>query len=416
MIRRLRGVVSSLLMASLPWRNLLAVFLFGAFLVFILVQNCKGDASFQANVVDADRIAPGFTLLAPYHVSNNYPGGGEVLLIDETGRTVHRWKTAHPVLRAVLKDDGTLMVAMTPPLNIFDYPGAGTTGLVQELGWEGNVLWVYRDPQMTTDFNVLPDGSVVYARWDQAPASFAASVRGGGTHASSSVWTNEVVVVNKEKEITWRWNPSEHLNPAAYVVSAFVDPVDWSHFNSVEYVPSNPITHTGAFLVSMRSISTVFLIEEATGRVLWESPPNMLHMQHDPSMLSSGHILVFDNGLFTPDLPALFSRVVEIDPLTNRVVWSFPKQGAIGESITLASSVMGGAQRLANGNTLITVSTQGRLMEVTPEGDVVWEYLNTFRGEDGAPRLIFKARKYDPAGTEWGKLLSRQWPLALSCR
>jgi len=40
-------------------------------------------------------------------------------------------------------------------------------------------------------------------------------------------------------------------------------------------------------------------------------------------------------------------------------------------------------QRLPNGNTLITESTQGRIFEVTPENEIVWEYYNPHRtGEE----------------------------------
>ena len=43
----------------------------------------------------------------------------------------------------------------------------------------------------------------------------------------------------------------------------------------------------------------------------------------------------------------------------------------------------GTTQRLDNGNTLITESDFGRAFEVTSDGDIVWEFFNTFRaGED----------------------------------
>ncbi len=44
---------------------------------------------------------------------------------------------------------------------------------------------------------------------------------------------------------------------------------------------------------------------------------------------------------------------------------------------------MGSAQRPANGNTFICESAFGRLFEVTPQGETVWEYIipyfNTYR-------------------------------------
>jgi hypothetical protein len=67
-----------------------------------------------------------------------------------------------------------------------------------------------------------------------------------------------------------------------------------------------------------------------------------------------------------------YSTVDEIDPLTGEVVWRF--RAAIPQAIS--GFVMGGAQRLPNGNTHITSGQHGHLFEVTPEGRVVWEYLS----------------------------------------
>ena len=51
------------------------------------------------------------------------------------------------------------------------------------------------------------------------------------------------------------------------------------------------------------------------------------------------------------------------------VLWLRHSRGQL-----LYSAITGGAQRLANGNTLATLGTKGQLMEVTSSGDVVWDY------------------------------------------
>jgi hypothetical protein len=48
------------------------------------------------------------------------------------------------------------------------------------------------------------------------------------------------------------------------------------------------------------------------------------------------------------------------------------------ESEPFFSSACGLAQRLPGGNTLITESDYGRAFEVTPEGEMVWEYYSPF--------------------------------------
>lgn len=42
------------------------------------------------------------------------------------------------------------------------------------------------------------------------------------------------------------------------------------------------------------------------------------------------------------------------------------------------SSYISSAQRLPNGNTLITEGSDGRLIEVTPEHEIVWEFVNPY--------------------------------------
>ena len=92
--------------------------------------------------------------------------------------------------------------------------------------------------------------------------------------------------------------------------------------------------------------------------------------------------MVFDNGdssgygfanpIAPNGLSALSrasSRVLEINPVTLELVWSYSSPGQF------FSTNISSAQRLLNGNTLITEGAGGRLFEVTNEGTIVWEYM-----------------------------------------
>jgi hypothetical protein len=68
------------------------------------------------------------------------------------------------------------------------------------------------------------------------------------------------------------------------------------------------------------------------------------------------------------------SRVIEIDPTTGEVVWSYEET----PPIAFFSPIISNAQRLWNGNTLINDGASGRLFEVTAEGELVWEYINPY--------------------------------------
>lgn len=71
-----------------------------------------------------------------------------------------------------------------------------------------------------------------------------------------------------------------------------------------------------------------------------------------------------------------YSRVVEIDPVAMEPVWEYSVPNP--ESFRFFSHYVSSAQRLPNGNTLITEGADGRLFEVDPEGDIVWEYVSPY--------------------------------------
>jgi hypothetical protein len=395
-------------MTQVPWNKkyfakvltISGIFLAGALAYGLYDAHCESLVSPHLFIHDTKRVQRGYTLIAPYFINNKFDGGGEVQLLDANGHIAHSWKTQHQPLTTILKDSGNLLVSMTPSIDVTEYPSAGTTGILQELDWDGNVVWEHRDNKMTHDFEALPDGSIAYLRWSEAPLWFAYAVRGGSQSATTSVWTNEVVVINKEHEVLWSWRAHDHMNPSAYVLNPLIPKEDWAHINSIRYIEDNPLTHTPAFLLSVRHTSSILLVDAGTGAIIWESPQGMLALQHDATLLPNGNILTFDNGLFRKNpKPVLTSRVVEIDPRTNKVVWEYT--GAPGEQTKFASSIMGAAQRLGNGNTLITLSTGGRIVEITPDKKIIWEYANEFRDEEQRAHILFRPRKYEAENTSW---------------
>lgn len=72
--------------------------------------------------------------------------------------------------------------------------------------------------------------------------------------------------------------------------------------------------------------------------------------------------------------------MLEFDPTSLSETWAYRGNAAT----PFYSRTCGSNQRLANGNTLITESDNGRAFEVTPEGKIVWEFASPHRaGDDG---------------------------------
>ena len=134
-----------------------------------------------------------------------------------------------------------------------------------------------------------------------------------------------------------------------------------------------PAFAAGRALVSLRELDTVAVVDLEAGSVVWALTGQWVG-QHEPSLLPSGNLLVFDNRGRGGR-----SRIVEIDPRTQERVWTYP--GATGEDFY--TRLYGTCQRLPGGNTLITDSMSGRAFEVTPDGRRVWEFHNPGRAGSG---------------------------------
>ncbi len=84
--------------------------------------------------------------------------------------------------------------------------------------------------------------------------------------------------------------------------------------------------------------------------------------------------------------------MLEVDPDTNEIVWTYQAETIVG----FYSFMVSGAERMENGNTLITEGATGRLFEVTPEGETVWEFVSPFimKSVFGPTPAIFRAHRY----------------------
>ncbi len=378
--------------------------LIGMLVTFFVYEGCASFRVGEVVVPSAKDAEEGYALVAPYRVDTapHETSEGMVYLLNKKGAVLHTWHTPAPVLVAHLMDDGSLYVAMTEALSQSEHPNAGTTGIIQKLSWGGDVLFEHKDSYMMIDFEVLPNGNITYMRWSKTPFWYGMQAR--GTAVPHGVWANELVEIDPEGKEVWSWKLQEHVSPTV-ARDSFVPSDDFSHTNSVRYIQENPITHTEAYLVSARHLSTIYLIERNTGNVLWESKKGLLAFQHDATLLPNGHILAFDNGFAREGVSVLASRALEFDMSEQQIVWQYDGGMTGTGKAQFATSIMGGAQRLLNGDTLITLSVPNRVIEVTENGDVAWEYVYTKRDEDGASRMLFKTHLYDGATASWRKYI-----------
>ena len=100
---------------------------------------------------------------------------------------------------------------------------------------------------------------------------------------------------------------------------------DPTHLNDIELVTPElaaafPMLKVGDLLVSLRNVSSLVAIDAETKMARW-AMAGSFRRQHDPDLLPNGHILVFDN--LGGDPACGRSRILELDPVTQAIAWSY---------------------------------------------------------------------------------------------
>jgi hypothetical protein len=267
-----------------------------------------------------------------------------------------------------LTERGTLFYNGQVPNPV--HPGRiSQAGVALEADWDGHVLWEVRNPDHHHDGIRLRNGNVLLVCYGVLPEELAARVRGGapGTEKPWGMDGDYLQEVTTDGRVVWEWRAWEHLDP---VEDGIPWPMDgrsaWTHANGVAEWPNGDLT------VSFRNISKVITVRRRTGEITWKlgSPP--VSGQHAPTPLANGNLLIFDNGPHRFDESLPFSRVLEIELASQRIIWKYQER----HPSDFFSPRISNAQRLPNGNTLINEGWFGRFFEVSPAGETVWEYVN----------------------------------------
>lgn len=340
----------------------------------------------------------GYTLFAPL-------GGDSAYLIGMDGRIVQRWRPEglHPFMVRLLPDgkllalcsDASLPPPTSPPN--FDQPpspfaerirrmGGAATNLI-ELDWDGAIVWNYSNLAIHHDAQRLPNGNTLVAEWVEIPAELDRRVRGAARRPREKfppLASDDLLEIDPDGNEVARLHLWQMLDPVRDPICPLEARLEWTHLNSLDLLPN------GDILFSCRSNSRVGIVDRAAGRLRWKIGPPHVYHQHHATALPNGNVQIFDNGMHRVGLP--FSRVIEVNPADGSLVWSYtgdPQEQFFSGHIS-------GAERLANGNVLITEGTSGRLFEVTRRGEVVWEWVSPFMQPVlGQQRpWIFRAYRY----------------------
>lgn len=257
---------------------------------------------------------------------------------------------------------------------------------VVKLNADSDVVWRYPG-RCHRDVEVQRNGHVLTLAHDYAPRPPVLD----GDAASSRVLIDAIVRLSSEGRQLERISLLEAFRRSEYHTAlgrwqdgeSEWDPIRTTDVERIgrDFAEHHEDAEPGDLLVSMASLNAVGWIDPETPEFVRLVRGPWLH-QHDVDPMTNGHLLIFDNeGGATSKGGA---RVLEYDPATHEVVWSYE-----GSSSQPLRSRWGGEQmRLSNGNVLVASSTQGRVLEVDGSGTVVWEYQLPARRESGGREYL----------------------------
>lgn len=426
-------------------------------------------------------VSAGYVLFNPLLSDTTY-------LVNNGGSVVHRWKSEYsPGGGIYMLPSGNLLRTGRDPERLL-FRSGGTGGILQEIDWEGTVVWEWRFSDDTRvqhhDIEPLPNGNLLVLAWEVKSSDEAQRAgRRADQTPEQGLWPDWLLEVEpiqpNDAKIVWEWHSWDHLiqnadpeaenygdpaeHPRRIDINAGSDAPEisadeFAQLQALGYVPEDATSddlesdflHTNAIsyhpkldqiALSVPVLGEIWIIDHATtteeargprGDLLyrWGNPSayggsdaggKRFFYQHDVRWIpdgleGAGNLTVFNNGDGRAEVS--FSSIDEwTPPLTAGGGYTLGETGLFGPSelawqfvaetpSEFFSPFISGAQRLANGNTMICSGVGGRFIEVTRAGDIVWEYRNPFSGSvrnsdgslpqpglDDVPYAVFRATR-----------------------
>jgi len=351
----------------------------------------KGDG---LRTYDPPRAQPGLTL-----VQGLMPGGAQVRLYSIDGKELHRW----PVdFFKVWPDPQHIVPDYNIPKSEWGYH---TQGFSVNPDWSivvtfgdlgaakldacGNPIWkvdhmihhsVTRDPDggyWFPDYTPIPD-------LDEAllPPGMSRDELMQNLDGKLDFYAAAVLKVDADGRPQQEFSVLKALVDAKMEDLLFdgatYDPSAPIHLNDVELVTPALAAKIdgvseGDLLVSLRTMHTLAILSRKDGHILWHKTGPWVR-QHDPDIMPDGTIEIFNNRGWAAGRFVDGSQILSYDPATDKTTVLVP----MGDADQFESDILGTHQRLANGDFLIAESRNGRVFEVTPSGDVVWDMVIPF--------------------------------------
>ncbi len=300
---------------------LLVVFFISYFFIFVYNKDTNHEES--DSPVDINNEEPekeGTTLLSDNHIPEN----PRIIEINMQGEII--WEYSLPDDLKQYNNPG-FDAELLPNNNIlFLLPRKG----IYEINRDGNIIWSHLDEKISHDADRLENGNTLYVF--------------GGEDKFDDAQAKEV---NQKGEIVWSWYAKNHFFKQPY---KDIYEGGWTHTNAADRLSN------GNTIISLRNFNMVVEVDKE-GEIVRTIGEGVFHKQHDPEFQTDGNLLIANHS-------KPHSAII-INPNTNEILWQYKIYDQNNRPVR-------DADILPNGNILITGST--KILEVTKEGEIVWQY------------------------------------------
>lgn len=356
-------------------------------------------------VLRPEQIMPGATLISTYWPETDWSYG--LRLINANGDTLNHWEVRPEEIWPESPHQDLARGVKNVPTNyvhgVYLFPNGDLVFNIELLGLVrmnscGEVLW--KLPYRTHHSLFRADDGNFWVsglRWIEEGNERAASFAGLRVPFVEST----ILEVAPDGMVLKEISLLESLYQSRYIhllwnYESTTD--DIMHLNDVEVLSEDiagqyPLFEAGDLVVSMRDLNSIAVLDQE-GAIKWLDAVNF-NQQHDPDFEGNGWIAVFDNrtGIPNPNSEIGSSLLRSINPANGEV------RDLYGADVDeqFYTQWMGKHQKLENGNRLVTEATAGRVFEVSPDGDTVWEWVGAQFG-DGLVPEVSEGSRYDLDG------------------
>jgi len=331
-----------------------------------------------------DRVYEGLNLMVSGH-------GPEAFLLSMDGEVLHTW---HRDILSIWPNFKKKIRAQMPEywrrahlfengdlLAIFE-----NVGLIK-VDKDSNLLWSYSG-WCHHDMTVMDDGRIFVLEREHRLIP--------RIHKNKPVEEDFVTLLDSDGKLIKRVSILEALEKSRFApllqnISQIA--ADIFHTNALEILDGRlesrlPAFKKGNALISLHALDIVAVLDMEKEEIVW-ALAGMWDRQHDSRTLDNGDLMVFNNNAGKE-----ISEVLEFNPETQQIVWSFKGSA----DYPFYSHNCGAAQRLPNGNTLISESNNGKAFEVTPDKTIVWEYVSPWRAGENNEYIanLFEMTRLSP--------------------